>query len=130
MKALFVILVCILYVLLPLDVLPDFIPLLGRFDDLLAVVVTAIFMYRRRRSSAPPPAGASPAPEAIAPKEPHEILGVSRRAGPDEIRQAYRALIAQYHPDKVAHLGPELRETAHRKTLEIQRAYEALVPEG
>ena len=129
MKVFFVILVCILYVLLPLDVLPDIIPIVGRFDDLLAVIVTAIFMYRRRRA-APPPPGASPAPEAIAPKEPHEILGVSRRAGKDEIRQAYRALIAQYHPDKVAHLGPDLRETAHRKTLEIQRAYEALVPDG
>ena len=129
MKVFFVILVCILYVLLPLDVLPDIIPIVGRFDDLLAVIVTAIFMYRRRRA-APAAPGASQATEAIAPKEPHEILGVSRRAGKDEIRQAYRALIAQYHPDKVAHLGPDLRETAHRKTLEIQRAYEALVPEG
>jgi DnaJ-domain-containing protein 1 len=32
----------------------------------------------------------------------------------------------EYHPDKVSHLGEELQEVAHRKTLEIQRAYERL----
>jgi len=41
-----------------------------------------------------------------------------------EIRDRYRALIAQYHPDKVSHLGPELREVAERKTREILEAYE------
>lgn len=41
-----------------------------------------------------------------------------------EIRDRYRALIAQYHPDKVSHLGPELREVAERKTRELLEAYE------
>ena len=41
-----------------------------------------------------------------------------------EIRERYRALIAQYHPDKVSHLGPEVREVADRKTREILEAYE------
>lgn len=131
MKALFIVLVCLLYILLPLDVLPDFIPLIGRFDDLLATVLTAVFLYRRRHRAR---SQNQPGPQAPLqdrpPEEPHEVLGVRRDAAPEEIRKAYRELIAQYHPDKVAHLGPDLRETANRKTLEIQRAYEALCPEG
>jgi hypothetical protein len=31
-------------------------------------------------------------------------------------------LVAEYHPDKVAHLGPELRGLAARKTLELNLA--------
>jgi polyphosphate kinase 2 (PPK2 family) len=33
-----------------------------------------------------------------------------------------RARLAQYHPDKVAHLGPELRNLAAQKTLEFNLA--------
>ncbi len=32
----------------------------------------------------------------------------------------------KYHPDRVADLGEELRKVAHEKSVEIQRAYEAL----
>jgi DnaJ-domain-containing protein 1 len=32
----------------------------------------------------------------------------------------------EYHPDKVAHLGKELQQLAHRKALEIQQAYQQL----
>jgi hypothetical protein len=31
-----------------------------------------------------------------------------------------------YHPDRVADLGHELQELAHRKALDIQRAYAEL----
>ncbi len=34
----------------------------------------------------------------------------------------------EYHPDKVAHLGEELQELAHKKSLDIQRAYQQLRP--
>ena len=34
-----------------------------------------------------------------------------------------RKLASQYHPDKVASLGPELRELAERKSREITQAY-------
>jgi DnaJ-class molecular chaperone len=33
--------------------------------------------------------------------------------------------MAQHHPDKVTHLGPLVRESAHRKSQEITRAYRA-----
>jgi putative transposase len=41
-------------------------------------------------------------------------------------RFQYRARIAEYHPDKLAHLGQELRELAARKALEINLAIEDL----
>ncbi|MBS0388440.1 MAG: J domain-containing protein [Proteobacteria bacterium] len=66
--------------------------------------------------SAPPP-GAREAPW-------HRVLGVSAQATRAEIASAYRALISQYHPDKVTRLGPEIRAVAERKSAEINRAYE------
>ena len=53
----------------------------------------------------------------------HDVLGVSSQASVDEIRSAYRRLMSQYHPDKVASLGSELRELADRKSKEITGAY-------
>src|SRR4051812_37622879 len=34
-----------------------------------------------------------------------EVLGISSSAGLDEIKRAYKEMIVQYHPDKVASLG-------------------------
>lgn len=53
----------------------------------------------------------------------HEVLGVAATATPDEIKDAYRALMSQYHPDKVASLGEELQVLAERKSKEISAAY-------
>ena len=71
--------------------------------------------------------------ETIQPPEPsehsaaswHDTLEVSVDASVDEIRGAYRSLIGQYHPDKVATLGAELRAVADRKSKELNAAYEA-----
>jgi DnaJ like chaperone protein len=52
-----------------------------------------------------------------------EILNVSPDASMDEIRQAYRVLMSQYHPDKVATLGEDLKKLAERKSREITQAY-------
>lgn len=59
-------------------------------------------------------------------KSAHEVLGVSRGASPAEIKKAYKKLASQYHPDKVNHLGPELKELANNKMLEIQAAFDLL----
>ena len=65
-----------------------------------------------------------PEPKAF---DPYEVLGISRDARPEEIKAAYRREMANYHPDKVAHLGPELQKLANRKAQEINRAYEYLI---
>ncbi len=58
--------------------------------------------------------------------DPYAVLGIHRGASATEITQAYRAQMKRYHPDRVADLGPELHEVAHRKAVDIQRAYEEL----
>jgi DnaJ like chaperone protein len=55
----------------------------------------------------------------------HEVLEISEYASTEDIRDAYRRLISQYHPDKVATLGADLRELAVRKSQEINAAYDA-----
>src|SRR5687768_1102606 len=51
----------------------------------------------------------------------YEVLGVSRSASEKEIRQAYRKLARQYHPD----LNPNDKQ-AEAKFKEIGQAYEVL----
>nr|WP_253905963.1 J domain-containing protein [Corallococcus exiguus] len=73
-----------------------------------------------------PPRGSravAPEPET---KDPWTVLGIERGTPRDEARKAFRTLIAQYHPDKVAHLAPEFHALAERKTREILDAWEAL----
>lgn len=59
----------------------------------------------------------------------HKILNVASDADPQEIRRAYKTLMSQYHPDKVAALGPELRDLCERKTKEINTAYDRAMAE-
>ncbi len=66
-----------------------------------------------------------PVPGATA-LTPHQVLGVGRDASPEEIRAAYQGKVRHYHPDKVAEMGPELRELAETRTKEINAAYELL----
>jgi hypothetical protein len=55
-----------------------------------------------------------------------EILGVAPGASKEQIRAAYLTRVAQYHPDKVAALGPELRLLAEQMTKQINGAYRVL----
>jgi len=63
-------------------------------------------------------------PEEPAPIPWHEVLQVSPEADAAEVRRAYQSLIGQYHPDKVAALGEELRTLAERKSAQINAAYQ------
>jgi DnaJ-domain-containing protein 1 len=67
----------------------------------------------------PPPT----APSAAAARDPWQVLGIRPGTPKDEARKAFRALVAQYHPDKVAHLAPEFQELAERKTRELLSAW-------
>jgi DnaJ-domain-containing protein 1 len=53
----------------------------------------------------------------------HEVLGVGPAANLQQIKAAYRKKISQYHPDKTAGLGDELRRVAELYTKEINLAY-------
>ena len=56
--------------------------------------------------------------------DPYSVLGVARTATEAEIRAAYLALVAKYHPDR--HQGNPLEELASAKMAEVNRAYEIL----
>jgi preprotein translocase subunit Sec63 len=56
--------------------------------------------------------------------DPFEVLGLTASASEDELKKAFRALIVQYHPDKVAHLAPEFRDLAEKRTRELTAAYD------
>ena len=143
LKRLFPILATLLYVLSPVDALPDFLPGLGWIDDVL--VIGFLFWYLARQAPRRSPwdtfrgrmqgsrrtASGGPRPEDdltadFSRMDPYTLLNVSPQASADEIKTAYKRAVARYHPDKVAHLGKEFQELAHSKLLAIQRAYETL----
>lgn len=145
----------ILYVITPYNLLPSVIPVIGWIDDIAVTALMIYYMrygrlpdfinrflgrmtggdrqhagggtrggtggqqYDRQRQTG----GAYGSGKT---KTPYEVLGVSPDASRQEIHEAYRKLAQQYHPDKVSHLGPEIQETAKRKFIEIQDAYEQL----
>lgn len=53
-----------------------------------------------------------------------EILGVEKPFEKENVKAVYRKLIAQYHPDRVSAMGPEIRDVAEVKAKEINEAYE------
>lgn len=56
----------------------------------------------------------------------YRVLGVSPQATDEEIRKAYKKLVIEYHPDKVATLGDDVKEAATRKIQEINEAKERI----
>ena len=57
---------------------------------------------------------------------PYRTLGLTSDASDAEIDQAYRRLISQYHPDKMAGAAEDLRRQAERKAGEINAAYDRI----
>lgn len=56
----------------------------------------------------------------------YRTLGLEPGASLEEVKQAYRKMAKQYHPDAVAHLGKEFQKMAQDKFKTIQKAYEML----
>lgn len=54
--------------------------------------------------------------------EAYKVLGISPDATDDEVKKAYRKMALQYHPDRVASMGPEVQEASKRKFQEINDA--------
>lgn len=131
----------IVYLVLPYDLIPDFLGLPGRIDDVLIMGWLAWF-YRNHlqqyvaRESEKGRTGqtengsggqdATRAAKSSMTFDAYEVLGVTRSASSDAIQAAYRSRMQEYHPDKVAHLGEELQQLAHEKSQQIQRAYRQL----
>ena len=61
--------------------------------------------------------------------ETYSTLGLTRDAADDEVERAYRRLVSQYHPDKVANAAEEIRQLAERRMRDINTAYEAILRE-
>jgi DnaJ-domain-containing protein 1 len=100
--------------------------------ELIVIVLGALLGYWivsllfKAKPPAPPfdaPAEPSPAADSPTVHAWYQVLGVAPQASPDEIRSAYKVLISQYHPDKVASLGIELQVLAESKSKAIGAAY-------
>lgn len=59
-------------------------------------------------------------------KQALSTLGLSPEATDEEIKSAYRKLSQKYHPDKLMHLSPEIRELAATKFSAITDAFKTL----
>ena len=57
--------------------------------------------------------------------DPYEVLGLSRGATDEEIKNAYRELVKKYHPDK--YIDNPLADLAEEKMREVNDAYEMLM---
>lgn len=88
--------------------------------------VKLVAMERLLKNRAKRAARAKPAPEPVEVEDPYSLLGLTPQATLEEARAARNALLQQYHPDKVAGLGPKLRQVAEAETQRINAAFASL----
>jgi len=56
----------------------------------------------------------------------YRILEISPDATDEEVKKAYRAAAKKHHPDKVSHLGEDVRKAAEEKFAQVNEAYERI----
>jgi hypothetical protein len=144
--AIILIIIALLYIISPYDLLPDFFPITGWLDDAFLMGIIIYYLKYRRlpgfiawlmrtgtrsnprdRAQTTDHTGSNNGGAPSDSSDPYHVLGLKPGAPPAEIRTAYHHAAQAYHPDKVAHLGPELRELAQKKFIEIQKAYDTLI---
>lgn len=59
----------------------------------------------------------------------YKILEVAPTATNEEIKKAYRLMAIKYHPDKVQHLGEDIRLAAEQKFKMVNEAYDKIKKE-
>lgn len=103
----------------------------------LAAGYALVSWFLNRGQPRPPPRGAARDTRQDAPRDAprpaaaaaHEdwwtVLYLPANADLAAVKDAYRSLIAQYHPDKVSGMGPEIRAVAEAQSARINAAYEA-----
>ena len=57
---------------------------------------------------------------------PFEVLGLEREATDEQVEAAWRRLIMENHPDRVAKLDPAIQELAAQRTKAINKAYQQI----
>jgi hypothetical protein len=82
-----------------------------------------LFGARGAAQPGPPPPRGGAEPEA---SDPYAILGVARAASNDTVESAYRRLMSEYHPDRVATAAPEIRALAETRARALNQAYDAI----
>lgn len=56
----------------------------------------------------------------------YKILEISPDATDEEVKKAYRKAAIKHHPDKVSHLGEEVRKAAEEKFSKVNEAYDRI----
>jgi DnaJ like chaperone protein len=56
----------------------------------------------------------------------YEVLEITTGAKDEEVKKAYREMAKKHHPDKVAHLGEDIKKSATEKFQKISAAYEEI----
>ncbi|HKK43629.1 MAG TPA: DnaJ domain-containing protein, partial [Bacteroidales bacterium] len=59
----------------------------------------------------------------------YKILEIERTATDEELKKAYRRMAMKYHPDKVSHLGEDIRKSADEKFRKVNEAYHKIKKE-
>jgi DnaJ-domain-containing protein 1 len=91
--------------------------------DHLAAIVRQAFAFKPRSAASN---SGLPMDSQGNPTDPYQVLGARELDSEEEIKRKYKQMVRQYHPDQVAHLGPELKELAAKKTTEINCAFAAI----
>lgn len=97
--------------------------------DIIVIAICLALGYKfasaMMSKSDEPATGSRPEPPNLFQRHPpwHDVLGVAPDATHDQIVSAYRARMSEYHPDKVANLGADIRALAEQKAKEINAAY-------
>ncbi len=59
----------------------------------------------------------------------YKILEIESSCTDEEVKKAYRKRALKYHPDKLTHLGEEIKQASNEKFLKVQEAYESIKQE-
>ena len=59
----------------------------------------------------------------------YKILEIDPSSTNEEVKKAYRRIAMKYHPDKVSHLGDDIRKSADDKFTMVNEAYEKIKKE-
>jgi len=126
----------LVYFVFPLDLVPDIFGPFGRIDDIIIFGLALMRVLKDRKERAKEQQRTSDAHQRRTTDaeqkdlkkttDPYTLFKLSPSATKAEIDARYKELAKDYHPDRVAHLGEDLRKVAHEKMIEIQHAYDVL----